>query len=554
MNDNERLAELIFPEITETIEDLEREYPERNLPDGAIVDRFAPSPTGFLHSGSLFTALVGYKFALQTKGVFMMRLEDTDTKREIEGSGEKLLSEMREFGVVPMEGYYGTYEEGSYGPYVQSNRANIYKVVIKEMIKRGMAYPCFCSHEDLDTLRKIQEEKKENPGYYGEYAKCSHLSAKEAIEKIEKGEPYIIRFRSTGSHLNKIHVHDLIKGDLDLSENDQHIVILKSDGLPTYHFAHLCDDHFMRTNVVMRGEEWLSSLPIHYELFNSLGFKMPEYAHLPVIMKQDNGKRRKLSKRLDQEASVSYFLERGYFKEAIVEYLFTLANSNFEEWRLSHLDSNIYDFDFTFEKFNVDGALFDLDKINDISKERLSRLSKREFTDYALDYASKYEPRLKELIERDRPYFESIINIEREKENPRKDYVKFNDVFDFIKFFYKDHFDELLSNGFEFNEKFNSDVIKGVLEAHLNNLGLSLDEQEWFQNMKDSMSKLGFAANKKELRDNPDMFIGTIGDASEIIRVSLTGRKSSPNLYYVEKILGKEEIERRFNSVIKNLV
>ena len=551
MTDNERLANLIFPDIKLTIDDLEKRYPKRDLKEGAIVDRFAPSPTGFLHSGSLFTALVGYKFALQTGGVFMMRLEDTDTKREIAGSGEKLLVEMKEFGVVPMEGYYGTYEEGLYGPYCQSDRAEIYNTVIKDMIRRGLAYPCFCSHEDLDALRKVQEEKKENPGYWGEYAKCSHLSAKEAIEKIENGEPYIIRFRSSGNHLNKIHVHDLIKGDLDLSENDQHIVILKSDGLPTYHFAHLCDDHFMRTTTVMRGEEWLSSLPIHYELFNTLGFKLPEYAHLPVIMKQDNGKRRKLSKRLDQEAAVSYFLEKGYPTDAIVEYLFTLANSNFEEWRLSHMSDNIYDFNFSFEKFNVDGALFDLDKINDISKERLSRLTKEEFTGKALEYANKYNPKLKELIERDRPYFESIVNIEREKENPRKDYVKFEDVFDFIKFFYKDYYDEIFDSGLEFNEKFSKDVIKSVLLNHLVSLDLSLDEQCWFQNMKDSVESLGFAPNKKELRDNPEKYIGTIGDASEIIRVALTGRKSSPNLYYVEKILGHNEIRRRIMKVTK---
>ncbi len=551
MTDYEKLANLIFPDINLTIDDLEKRYPKRDLKEGAIVDRFAPSPTGFLHSGSLFTALVGYKFALQTGGVFMLRLEDTDTKREIEGSGEKLLTEMKEFGVVPMEGYFGTYEEGSYGPYCQSDRALIYNTVIKDMIRRGLAYPCFCSHEDLDALRKTQEEKKENPGYYGEYAKCSHLIPSEAIKKIENGESYIIRFRSTGNHLNKIHVHDLIKGDLDLSENDQHIVILKSDGLPTYHFAHLCDDHFMRTTIVMRGEEWLSSLPIHYELFNTLGFELPKYAHLPVIMKQDNGKRRKLSKRLDQEAAVSYFLERGYSRDAIVEYLFTLANSNFEEWRLSHMNDNIYDFDFSFEKFNVDGALFDLDKINDISKERLSRLSKEEFTVKALEYANKYDHNLKDLIERDRDYFMSIINIEREKENPRKDYVKFEDVFDFIKFFYKDYYDEILSNGLEFNEKFNKGKIKEVLLTHLCSLDLTQDEQTWFQTMKDTMESLGFAPNKKELRDNPNKYIGTIGDASEIIRVALTGRKSSPNLYYVEKILTNSEIRRRFENVIK---
>ena len=551
MTDLERLAELIFPNITETIEDLEKRYPERNLPEGAIVDRFAPSPTGFLHSGSLFTAMIQWHLALKSKGVFMLRLEDTDTKREVEGSGERLLSELAKFDIIPTEGYFGDHEEGNYGPYVQSKRSSIYNTVIKEMIKRGDAYPAFESEEELNELRKYQEEHKLNPGYYGEFAKSSFLTPTQAIEKIEAGEPYIIRFRSKGSNKNKIHFHDLIKGDVEVTENEQHIVILKSDGLPTYHFAHLCDDHFMRTTHVLRGEEWLSSLPIHIELFTRLGFKLPNYGHLPVIMKNDEGKRRKLSKRLDKEAAVSFFLESGYPKSAILEYLFTLANSNFEEWRLENMDADIRDFTFTFEKFNKDGALFDMDKINDISKERLSRLTKSEFTDMALAFAKEYDSNLLELIERDRSYFESIVNIEREKENPRKDYTKFSDVYEFVKFFYNDKYDELFNQGFEYNESKTKEDIKKVLTKHLETLDLSLDEQEWFNSMKEAMHSIGYAVNKKELRDNPNDFIGTIGDASEIIRITLCGRKSSPNLYYVEKILGKDEIERRFNKIIK---
>ena len=552
MTDLERLAELIFPNITETIEDLEKRYPERNLPEGAIVDRFAPSPTGFLHSGSLFTAMIQWHLALKSKGVFMLRLEDTDTKREVEGSGERLLKELAKFDIVPTEGYFGDHEEGNYGPYVQSKRSSIYNTVIKEMIKRGDAYPAFESEDELNELRKYQEEHKLNPGYYGEFAKSSFLSPAEAIAKIEAGEPYIIRFRSKGSNKNKIHFHDLIKGDVEVTENEQHIVILKSDGLPTYHFAHLCDDHFMRTTHVLRGEEWLSSLPIHIELFTRLGFKLPNYGHLPVIMKNDEGKRRKLSKRLDKEAAVSFFLESGYPKSAILEYLFTLANSNFEEWRLENMDADIRDFTFTFEKFNKDGALFDMDKINDISKERLCRLTKSEFTDMALAFAKEYDSNLLELINRDRSYFESIVNIEREKENPRKDYTKFSDVYEFVKFFYNDKYDELFNAGFEYNESKTKEDIKKVLSKHLETLDLNLDEQEWFNSMKEAMHSIGYAVNKKELRDNPDEFIGTIGDASEIIRITLCGRKSSPNLYYVEKILGKEEITRRFNKIINN--
>ena len=547
MTDNERLAELIFPNIHTTIEDLEKRYSKRDLPEGAIVDRFAPSPTGFLHSGSLFTAMICDKFAKQTNGVFMLRLEDTDSKREVAGSGEELLSQLSIFGIVPTEGYYGTYEKGSYGPYKQSDRSEIYNTVIKELIKRGDAYPCFVSEEELDEIRKKQEANKENPGYYGKYAICSFYTAKEAIERIERGDKYIIRFRSKGDHNNKIKVHDLIKGDLELSENDQHIVILKKDGLPTYHFAHLCDDHFMRTTHVTRGEEWLSSLPIHIELFERMGWEPPKYAHLPVIMKLDEGKRRKLSKRHDKEAAVSFFLESGYPKKALLEYLFTLANSNFEEWRLEHMDSDIYDFNFTFEKFNVDGALFDIEKINNISKERLSRLTKKEFTDQALEYASLYNKELFDLINRDRSYFESIVNIEREKENPRKDYTKFEDIVPFISFFYDDYFNNLTKE--EFNPKYSKEEINQVLNAHMNNLGLDLSEEEWFNNLKSQMNPLGFAANKKERRDNPDKFKGTIGEASEIIRISLTARKSSPNLYYVEKILGENRIKERFKKV-----
>jgi len=550
MTDLERLAELIFPEITESLEDLEKKYPKRESKEGAMVTRFAPSPTGFLHSGSLFTALVCDKFARQSDGVFILRLEDTDSKREVEGSGERLLKELALFDIVPTEGYMGTYEKGNYGPYKQSDRAMLYKTVIKELIKRGDAYPCFLSEDELNEIRQKQEANKENPGYYGKYAVCSFMTPLEAIERINKGDKYIIRFRSKGSHQNKIQVHDMIKGDLELTENDQHIVILKGDGLPTYHFAHLCDDHFMGTTHVIRGEEWLSSLPLHIELFERMGWEPPKYAHLPVIMKLDNGKRRKLSKRLDKEAAVLFFLESGYPKKAVLEYLFTLANSNFEEWRLEHMDSDIYEFPFTFEKFNIDGALFDIEKINNISKERLSRLTKKEFTDMALEYAHTYNKELEDLINRDRDYFESIVNIEREKENPRKDYTKFEDVINFIGFFYDDYYNNIIENNtLEYNPKFTKEEINTVLNAHLNNLGLDLIEEEWFNNLKATMKPLGYAANKKEMKEDPEFYKGTIGDASEMIRISLTGRKSSPNLYYVEKILGEEKIKERFNKV-----
>ena len=463
MNNND-LAELLFPEIKETVEDLEKRFPKRDLPSGALVTRFAPSPTGFLHTGSLFTSLIAHKFAKDTNGLFYIRLEDTDTKREIEGSGVDLLRQLKEFEIIPSEGYLGDHEEGNYGPYKQSERASIYKTVIKQLVRDGKAYPCFCSQKDLEDLRSEQEKNKVTPGYYGEYAKCRNISLDEAIKRIKNGEPYVIRFRSAGNHNNKVKVHDLIRGDLELSENDQDIVILKSDGLPTYHFAHAVDDHFMRTNCVTRGEEWLSSLPIHIELFNTLGFELPMYAHLPVIMKLDNGNRRKLSKRKDDEAAVSFFLKDGYPFEALIEYLLTIANSNFEEWKAENRDKSNNEFKLSFEKMSLDGALFDIMKLKFISKELLSRMNKVEITNRALTWAKVYDEKLLDLINRDKDYFISIMNIEREKENPRKDYEKFSDMFNAIKFFYEDYYLELMNNELPFNPFISKDVIKNLLK------------------------------------------------------------------------------------------
>lgn len=555
MTEFEELAELIFPDVKETIADLEKKYPERDLPEGAIVARFAPSPTGFLHTGSLFATLIAWKFPKQTGGVFYTRLEDTDTKREIAGSGEELLKQLEAFGIIPDEGYMGTYEKGAYGPYKQSERAQMYKTVIKDFVKRGLAYPCFCSSEDLTELRACQEKHKLNPGYYGEYAKCSTLSPKQAMEKIQNGEPYVIRFRSRGNYQNRVKITDLIRGELELAQNDQHIVILKSDGLPTYHFAHLVDDHFMRTTHVTRGEEWLPSLPIHYELFDAAGWKRPNYAHLPVIMKLENGNRRKLSKRKDPEASVSYFLENGYPVEGILEYLVTIANSNFEEWRLQNMNADIFTFPLSFDKMTLDGALFDLAKVENICKERLSRLNKEEFTKKAYTFACEYDGQLKQLIERNPEFFKSIINIEREKENPRKDYTTYKDIYPIISFFYNDLYDALLeTTELPFNyERFSRDIIIHVLEEFKNNMGLEQDEEGWFNTLKETALKCGFCPNVKEYKKNKEAYLGHVGDVSEMIRISFSTRKNTPNPYFVLRILGQKEVERRINKVIQKL-
>ena len=546
------LANLIFSDVNETVEDLEKRFPKRNLSENALVTRFAPSPTGFLHTGSLFTSLIAYKLAKDSNGVFYIRLEDTDTKREIEGSGEDLLKQLKAFNIIPMEGYLGDHEVGSYGPYKQSERASIYRVVIKRLIEMGRAYPCFCTSEDLDALRKDQEAKKLTPGYYGEFAKCRNISVDEAYERIKNGEHYVIRFKSNGNHENKIKVHDLIRGDLELSENDQDIVILKSDGLPTYHFAHAVDDHFMRTNCVTRGEEWLSSLPIHIELFNTLGFELPSYAHLPVIMKLDNGNRRKLSKRKDDEAAVSYFLKDGYPVEALIEYLLTIANSNFEEWKAEHKTTSNDEFKLTFEKMSLDGALFDIMKLKFISKEILSRMSKEEITNRAYEWAKVYDEKLLHLIDLDRNYFMAIMNIEREKENPRKDYEKFSDIFNIIKFFYKDYYLELMQNELPFNPFIDKSVIKSLLKEFIDTLDLSLDEQNWFNSLKELGKKFGFAESNKIYKQNKDQYIGHVGDVAEILRITFTSSKQSPNLYYVLQILGKEQLKERIDFVTTN--
>ncbi len=554
MHTYEELADLIFPEVTKTVADLEKEYPERKLPEGAAVTRFAPSPTGFLHTGSLFTALIAYTVAHQSKGVYYFRLEDTDQKREVEGSGKELVEQLEIFGVKQNEGYFGDHEEGQYGPYVQSKRADVYKVCIKELIRRGRAYPCFCSSADLDLLRQTQEANKVIPGYYGEYAKCRYLSIDEVYEKVQNGDKYVIRFKSEGNHLNYVRVHDLVRGDLALSENDQDIVILKSDGLPTYHFAHLCDDHFMHTTIVTRGEEWISSLPIHLDLFNTMGFKAPSYAHLPVIMKLDNGNKRKLSKRKDQEAAVSFFLEQGYPVEGIIKYLLTIANSNFEEWLLQNPRTPVKEFNFTFEKMSLDGALFDLPKLQNICKEVLAYYTKEEFTSLCLNWANKYNPELKDLILSDKAKFESIINIEREQEKPRKDYEKFIDVLDKIKFFYPQYYVNMAKeNVLEWNPFIDKSLIKEVLSEFMTTMDYSLDEQSWFASLKALAVKHGFAENFKIYKKDKDSYKGHVGDVAEMLRLSLTTSKQSPNLYQVLHILGKEEVNNRIQAVIEKL-
>ncbi len=548
------LANLIFPNINLTIDDLEKKYPVRDLKEGAMVTRFAPSPTGFLHTGSLFTSLISYRLAKQSGGVFYIRLEDTDTKREIEGSGADLVKQLNYFGIIPDEGYINDdLEKGNYGPYKQSARADIYKVVIKELIKKGRAYPCFCSASDLEELRNYQIQNKITPGYYGKYAKCRNLSPDEAISLIKEGKPYIIRFKSMGNEQNKIKIHDEIRGDLELTENYQDIVILKSDGLPTYHFAHLVDDHFMHTTHVTRGEEWLASLPIHIELFNTVGFKLPKYAHLPVIMKEENGNRRKLSKRKDNEAAVSYFISEGYPKYALIEYLLTLANSNYEEWREQNLDKSYNDFILSFNKMSLDGALFDIEKIANIAKERLAYKKASEVEEELKEWAKTYDNNFYQKIINNEEYIIAILNIDREKAKPRKDYAKYSDIYPLIKFFYNDEFKKLVANGYEWNSEKDKLEIIEILTYYKDNYNLASDESLWFNDLKEMCPKFNYAANTKDYKKNKELYKGHVGDIAEYLRVAMTTKKNSPNLYAILNILGKEEVIRRINLAIKSL-
>ena len=550
MKTYEDLANYIFPEITETIADLEAKYPARKLPEGAEVTRFAPSPTGFLHLGSLFTSLVAHKVAKDTGGVFYLRLEDTDTKREVEGSGDELVRQLAYFGIDPKEGYLG-HDVGEYRPYKQSERAYIYKVCIKELMKKGRAYPCFCSAEQLEETRQIQEAMKEIPGYYGDYAICRTNTPDEAIERIEAGEPYVIRFKSMGNHNNKITFHDEVRGDISIAENDMDIVILKSDGLPTYHFAHAVDDHFMHTTTVIRGEEWISSAPIHIELFNTLGFKLPRYAHLPVIMKLDNGNKRKLSKRKDPEASVSHFIEEGFPKEALLVYLMSIANSNFEEWTAENHSFNLDEFKFSFEKMSLDGVLFDQDKLNFFSKEIIAQMSAEEVYNRVLDWATgEFKDRLVQYKEASI----AALNIERGGEKARKDYACYKDVYPIISLFYKEDNDkEFEENGLAFNPNIPSAVVKEVLEDFMKTNDYSLGNDVWFSTVKELGVRHKFAESGKIFKQNPGEYIGHVGDVAEIIRLAVTNRKNSPNLHDVLVILGKTEVDRRIERAIKSL-
>lgn len=552
MADNKELAELLFPDVTLTIDDLEKRYPPRNLGEGAQVTRFAPSPTGFLHTGSLFTSLISYTIAKQSGGVYYFRLEDTDTKRTIEGSGDLLIEQLKEFGIISSEGYTPNGDVGDYGPYQQSKRKDIYRAVIKELVIRGRAYPDFCTPEDLDAIRKFQEEHKILPGYYGAYARDRNLSVDERIEKIKAGTPWVIRFKSNGDHDKKTKFVDAIRGEIELQDNDTDVVILKSDGLPTYHFAHVCDDHFMRTTIITRGEEWIPSTPIHLDMFRALGWKAPKYAHIPSIMKLDHGNKRKLSKRKDPEAAVSYFLDNGYCPKALLVYLMSIANSNFEEWCIANKNFDIENFKFSLKKMSLDGALFDEGKLNYFSKEIIAKMPLDELYNAVYEYAKGHDEVLLGKIELDPTYFKKILNIEKDRKNPRKDYAKYSDIYPLVKFFYHDEW-EKLATSIEFDSRFSKDLVKDVLLSIKEKMEYGVDESKWWNGVKLIGEEKGFASSNKDYKANPDAYKGSTSDCAELLRLAVTGSRQSPNLHEILEILGKNEVDSRIDTIISSL-
>lgn len=548
--DYKDLANLIFPEA-KPISYYEEKYPPRNLKEGAIVTRFAPSPTGFVHLGSLYQVVVAKKVAKQTDGVMFLRVEDTDQKREVENGVTGIIQSLNDFGLTPDEGMTDEVNEvGNYGPYKQSLRKDIYQAYAKHLIEQGKAYPCFCSQEELDEMRKKQEAAKLRPGYYGVWAHCRNMTVEESAQKIKAGEKCIIRLKSPGREDKKIRHHDIIKGNVEFPENDQDIVIIKADGLPTYHFAHAVDDHLMGTTHVIRGDEWLSSIPLHLQLFQMLEFKTPKYAHISPIMKEDDGGKRKLSKRKDPEAAVSYYTEEGIPKEAVVEYLMNIANSNFESWRKQNPNANLSEFDLQLSKMSVSGALFDIVKILDISKTVISKFTAEQVYDEACKWAKIYDLELLNLLN-NKDYALKILSIERGNAKPRKDISKWSDLKEAISYMYDNEF-LAEEKQFEYGKINDNEEIKKILKLYLEKyFNIDDDKQSWFDKIKDLAEELGYAREVKMYKQEPEKWPGHVGDVSTVLRVSLTGRQNTPDLYEIMQVLGKESIEKRIAKILQ---
>ena len=551
--DYKKLAELLFPDVTGTVAELEEKYPERGLKEGARVTRFAPSPTGYLHIGGLFGALVDVLTARATGGVAYLRIEDTDKKREIDDGVSAIINGFDAFGVDFDEGVTGfDSEKGDYGPYTQSKRADIYHIVAKQLVEQGLAYPCFCSAEELTAIREEQEKGDALIwGYFGKWARCRDLSFEEIEENIKAGKPYVLRFRSNGSEDKRIFFDDMIRGKIEMPENIIDEVLLKSDGIPTYHFAHACDDHFMRTTHVIRGEEWISSVPKHIALFKACGFKVPKYAHTPQVMKidEEDGTKRKLSKRKDPEAAVSYFVEQGFPKESLIEYLLTLLNSNFEDWRRANPKEDAFKFPFNLKKMSPSGCLFDLVKLNDVSKNVISVMTADKVYACIAEWAEKYDPDFCKVFTADPARSRDMVNIDRESPKPRKDIAKWSEVKDYYSYLFEEYYEA----DFQLPENIAVEDAKAILESYKSVYDPADDKDVWFQKVKDLCEPLGFTPNVKEYKQNPEAFKGHVGDVSTVIRLAVTSRRNTPDLCSIMKLLGKDKVIERINAVIESL-
>ena len=550
MNQNELMAELLLPHIDKSPEYFEEMYPNRNLPEGARVTRIAPSPTGYLHLGTLFAALVNRITATSTGGVFFTRIEDTDKKREIEGGIEDIIDGLWRFGIAIDEGFIsGNEQKGEYGPYQQSHRAEIYQTYAKKLIREGLAYPCFCTAEELDATRTQQEAQKIRTGYHGEWATHRNISYEQAKQLIDEGKPFVVRLRSPGNEENRITFEDTIKGKIEMPENDEDFVLLKSDGIPTYHFAHAVDDHLMHTTHVLRGDEWISSVPKHIQLFKLLGFKVPKYGHISPIMKLDNGAKRKISKRKDPEAAVHFFAEQGYDPESVIEYLMTIAASDFEDWRRANPTADYRTFKFNLKRMSVSGALFDENKLLDVSKIRIASMNAETVYSKLCDWAKEFDKEFYEILTADSAFTTAALGIDRDVPKPRKDIAKWSDAKDYLSYFYE----QLYTPCFDLPENIAAGDAVAFLTEYKAVYNEADERSEWFDRIKEIAPAIGFAAETKEYKANPDAFKGSAGDLSTVLRIAVTGRRNTPDLCSVMKVLGKERCIERIDKMISAL-
>lgn len=548
--DYKQLAERLFPDVTTTVDDLEARYPARDLAEGARVTRLGPSPTGFIHIGNLYGALIDERLAHQSGGRFLLRIEDTDDKRRVEGAEALIIRAMEYFGIHFDEGVTLSGDKGDYGPYHQSERVEIYQAVAKHLVAQGKAYPSFATEEDLAKIREAQEAQKLNTGYYGKWATDRNLTLEEIDEKLAAGEEWTLRLRAAGNPEETRAIPDGIRGHVTIHPNDQDFVLLKTNGVPTYHFAHVCDDHFMRVTHVVRGEEWLATLPFHIELFETLGWEHPVYCHTAHLMKIDEaGTRRKLSKRKDPEMALSFYEEKGFFPEAVREYIMILLNSDYEEWRLANPDTPLEDFPVHLDKMATSGALFDMVKLEDVSKETLVRLDEATIADFVIAWAEKYQPDVASVIAPQRDDFVKLLAIGRDGKKPRKDLMNAEQIVQFTKYF----FDAWFTQEDALPENIPAEEAAAILEDYLATYDHSDDNETWFGKIRTITEERGYAVRPKDYKKNPDAYKGHVGDVSTVVRLAITGRRNSPDIWAIQQVLGEEKTIARVKQMIAAL-